>query len=67
MSKGLKAYKKTLKNHLKDVKEGVCETPFPKSGVITLTYDIESETLISTYDNEIQTRGDGGNSGNPFP
>lgn len=59
----MKEYKNALKDHLKKVKE----IEFPKSGVITLTYDIESETLISTINKIITKNNDGGNSGDPFP
>ncbi len=60
----MKEYKNALKDHLKKVKE----IEFPSSGVITLTYDIESGSLVSSIDKSISTRdADEGGNGDPFP
>lgn len=60
----MKEYKNALKDHLNKVKE----VEFPSSGVITLTYDIESGALVSTIDRGISTRGsDTRGNGDPFP
>ena len=57
-------YKNELRNHLDDVNE---MSGFPESGLITLTFDIESGEFTSTIVDGIQTKDDTGSTGRPFP
>lgn len=58
-----KEYIQKLNSHIDAVK---ASESFPKSGVITITYDIETESFISTIDSGVSAK-DAGNNGDPFP
>ena len=63
----LKKYIRQIEGHIDSVKE---LEDFPKTGVITIEYDIDQDAFTSTISNsEVSTRGNGGTtgSGTPFP
>lgn len=65
----MKKYIKELNNHIKEVeaKFSSKDVDFPSSGVITLTYNVDTGVLENEYVSVAERRGDSGNSGNLVP